>query len=169
MTRGTLIADFAEDLLDPIPSLSLDIRVPVITSPYPRWNYVTAVVVGRWPFHEGPEPSDEELRVVESFHEEYCSHWYGPPHTGWRARDMDLRPFDVDGGAVGRFLTKYANGGWGYRLRTWNRGPTFVPTFRDEPASLVAVMDRIHSIGDKPMDRWVQWKADHPDIFGGAS
>lgn len=169
MTRGTEVADFAEDLAMPVSELSLELRVPVIVSPHPRWFYVTAVVVGRWPYHEGPVPTDDELRMVGSFHEEYCSYWYGEPGTGWRARDLDLRPFDVDGSAVGRYLTKYANGGWGFRRHTWTYGPTFAPTHTEEPASLMAVMDHIHTVCDEVSPRWVQWKVDHPDVFGGES
>lgn len=159
---------YAEDLVQPVSPLSLEIRVPLITSPHPRWFYVTAVVVGQWPYPEGPVPTDDELRMVGSFHEEYCSYWYGPPHTGWRARDLDNRPFDIDGAAVGRYLTKYANGGWGFRRHTWQYGPTFVPTWQGEPSTLVEVMDRCHSVGDEVGKRWLQWKADHPEIFGGA-
>jgi hypothetical protein len=127
--------------------LSLEIRVPLINTPYPRWRYITAVMVGQWPWPNGPVPTDAELRIVGSFHEEYCSYWYGPPHTGWRGRDMDQRPFDIDGGAVGRFLTKYEHGGWGYRISTWEYGPTFVPTLQGEPTPLVAVLDRLHAHG----------------------
>lgn len=120
-------------------------RFPLISNPYPRWRYVTAVVVSDelW---IGQRPTDEELEIVASFHEEYCSRWYGPPHTGWRGRDLDKRPFDIDGGAVGRFLIKHANGGWGYRAHTWRYGPEFVPEWTDEPTGLVAVLDRYHAI-----------------------
>lgn len=158
---------YAEDGVRNHP-VSLDVRVPLINTPHPRWSYVTAIVVRAWPWQEGPEPANDEIRMVGSFHEEYCSYWYGPPHTGYRGRELDKRPFDIDGGAVGRFLTKYQHGGWGYRRRTWQYGPLFVPSFDDEPTPLVSVMDRIHTLIDVVSERWVTWKADHPNIFGGA-
>jgi hypothetical protein len=34
--------------------------------------------------------------------------------------------------------------------------------------SLVALMDRIHTIGGKPLPRWMEWKAAHPEVFGTA-
>lgn len=162
------LTPYAEDGVQNRP-LSLEMRVPIITTPYPRWSYITAIVVAGWPWHESPEPSDDEIRMIGSFHEEYCSYWYGPPHTGWRGRDMDKRLFDIDGGAVGVLFTKYPNGGWGYRLRTWQYGPTFVPRLDEDSMPLVAVMDRKHSIGGVVGDRWQQWKANHPEVFGGPS
>lgn len=161
------LSPYAEDIAEADP-VSLEIRVPLIRHPHPRWYYVTAVVVNAelW---VGLKPTEEELRIIGSFHEEYMSHWYGPPHTGWRARDMDKRPFDIDGGAVGRYLIKHKHGGWGYRKHTWQYGPEFVPAWNEEPVDLIAALDRCHSWGDGPDARWVQWKTDHPDIFGGGS
>lgn len=162
------LSKYAEDGARDHP-LSLEMRVPIINTPHSRWFYVTAIVVGGWPWREGPEPTDDEIRMIGSFHEEYCSHWYGPPHTGWRARDLDKRPFDIDGGAVGRYLRKYEHGGWGYRLHTWQYGPIFAPSWDADPSPLVAVLDRAHSIGDEVSARWLKWKADHPEVFAAVA
>lgn len=165
MEQTVDLSPYAEDGVREHP-LSLEMRVPIIRTPHPRWRYITAVVAGKWPWHESPDISDAELRMVGSFHEEYCSYWYGPPHTGYRGRELDKRPFDIDGGAVGRFVTKYPNGGWGYRISTWEYGPLFSPT-QAEPTSLLAVLDRVHSHGAATdvSPRWTKWKADHPDVF----
>lgn len=154
---------YAEDIAV-ADALSLELRVPLIRHPHPRWYYVTAVVVSDdlW---IGQHPTEAEMRVVGSFHEEYMSRWYGPPHTGWRARDMDARPFDIDGGAAGRYLIKHAHGGWGYRIHTWQYGPEFVPEWRAEPAPLVTVLDLYHNRGGDISERWAEWKARHPEIF----
>lgn len=139
-------------------------RFPIISNPYPRWYYITAVVVGGelW---GGIRPTGEELAMVASWHEEYCSHWYGPPHTGYRGRVLDGRPFDIDGGAVGRYLIKRADGDWAYRISTWQYGPIFQPSRDARPLPLVDVLDRQSGHGDGPSKRWQAWKAEHPEIF----
>lgn len=142
------------------------LRLPIISSPYPRWCYVTAVMVGEYPW-EGmsQRPTDDELRAVASFHDEYVTHYY---NERWIAK-MAARPFDLDGSAVGRYLVKYNHGGWGYRRSTWQYGPCFVPTAEDEPSDLIAVMDRVHTIDDTLMDTWAQWKSDHAEVFAAVT
>lgn len=143
-------------------------RYPIIHTSHPRWYYVTAVVVedSIVPWGAGSvRPTDDELRVVASFHDQYIDHWYFESYK----KKMRARPFDIDGGANGRFLTKYAHGGWGYRLMSWRDGPTFVPERREEQGSLAAVLDRIHSVGGCLSDRWVAWKTAHADVFAGDS
>jgi hypothetical protein len=61
---------------------------------------------------------------------------------------------------------KYKRGGWGYRHRTWQYGPLFVPSWDADPEPLLAVLDRAR---DTAAERWSRWKADHPEIFGGVS
>lgn len=141
-------------------------RFPIIDSPYPRWRYITAVVVSNlW---GGIRPTDAELAVVASYHAEYCDHWYGPTGTGWRGRVMEKRPLDIDGGANGRYLIKSETKGWGYRKMTWIHGPVFAKD-GDSPHSLVELLDRIESYGDGPTERWQQWKAQHADVFAEVS
>lgn len=136
------------------------LRVPLVTSPYPSWRYITAVVVSDlW---RGVRPSDDELRVVASFHEEYCSRWY----RGGQRQKMAECPFDLDGAANGRFLVKRANGGWGFRQVSWRVGPLFSPAFDAEPWDLVRVLDHQMSLG---ADRWGAWKADHAEVFAAVT
>lgn len=143
------------------------LRIPLINSPYPRWRYITAVVVGEYPFEKfSVRPTDDELRIVASFHQEYVSRWY---NARW-VQKMAERPFDIDGAAVGRFLVKYQNGGWGYRKHTWQYGPMFAPQWDNEPTDLIAVMDRIHSFGgDEVSPRWLEWKQNHAELFKATS
>src|ERR1041384_5390080 len=122
-----------------------DYRWPIITTPYPCWCYITALVVepDLW---RGVEPTDAELAVVNSFHEEYMAYWYRP--SAW-LRDMQgSHTFDVDGGVNSRLLLKRGAGDWCYRKSSWQYGPAFVPTRQDPPSDLVTVLDRIHTIGD---------------------
>jgi hypothetical protein len=136
-------------------------RFPIVSNAYPRWCYVTAVTVGDiW---HGEVPTDDELRIVASFHAEYVERWY---RESYKAEMRRKYPFDVDGGANGRILIKYEHGGWGFRRSSWTQGPMFVPTFMDEPMTLVQVLDREQSFGSKPSESWEKWKAEHPDVFG---
>lgn len=140
------------------------LRLPLVSTPYPRWFYITAIVVAPaetilgW---RGVRPTDAELCAVASYHEEYCSRWYTQE---WRDR-MAQRPFDVDGGACGRILIKYPHGGWGYRRASWQSGPCFVPGPCDGSSSLLQVLDREQSIVDESNGRWLRWVIDHPDVF----
>ena len=158
------LADFAEDGItdDPLP---LEMRVPLVTSPYPRWNFITSVVVSEvhW---EGVRPTDHELRMIGSFHQQYIDSWY---LDSYKAHMREKAPFDLDGGANGVVFMKRPDGGWGYRRMSWRSGPLFVPDFRSEPASLVSVMDRALSICGDVRPDWVAWKAARPELFGGQS
>lgn len=136
------------------------LRLPLISTPYPRWCYITAVVVNpesQLPGWAGVRPTDAELCAVASFHQEYIDNWY---NEGWK-RKMRARPFDLDCVANGRYLIKYPHGGWGYRHATWQGGPDFVPLAREEPQSLLTVLAREHAHSP----RWDGWVAHHPEVF----
>lgn len=143
------------------------LRLPLIGNPYPRWCYITAVVVPPpdEPGWRGVRPTDDELRVVASYHEAYCAYWY---RESWKRR-MAERPFDVDCAANGRYVIKYEHGGWAYRHASWREGPCFIPSRRDEPTGLVAVLDREQTLCDEPRPQWQQWKADHAEVFAAVT
>jgi hypothetical protein len=144
-------------------ALAEQLRIPLIRNPYPRWRYTTAIVVSDDLWH-GLMPTDDELRMVGSFHEEYSVYFLGPDaDRGYRAR-LAQRPYDIEG-KPGRFLIKHRNGGWGYRRTTWEYGPEFVPEWNAEPEGLEKVLDRVHTIGDKVLNHWAEWKAANPDVF----
>lgn len=156
------------DQHDPLTAL----RIPVVGSAWPRWFYIVAFDSGRLD-DEQHRPTDREARMLASFLEEYIAHWY---NDRWKAK-MAERPFDIDGGANGVIFRKWGDDDWGYRQRTWQYGPTYVPEhprIRDEkhpgPLTLVQVMDRIRTIGsdEQPVQRWLDWKAAHPKVFGSA-
>lgn len=143
------------------------LRLPIIHNPYPRWCYITAVMVGEYPWDKtSVRPTDDELRAIASFHQEYLNHWY---NKRWLNR-MAQKPFDLDGSANMVIFLKRPDGGFAYRKGSWNRGPEFVPERNAEPAGLVQVMDRIHTIGDgEPMQRWTDWKTQHADVFAAVT
>jgi hypothetical protein len=145
-------------------------RIPV-TSLHPNWYYLVS-------FDGASEerPTDHEVALLASYLGEYKANWYGD--NAYR-RAMERRPFDVDGGANTVTFHKYGPDDWGYRRRSWSRKPLYVPispairgaypveSTWPGPLSLVALMDRIHTTGGEPTARWVEWKAAHPELFGG--
>ncbi|WUH94498.1 hypothetical protein OG900_33080 [Streptomyces sp. NBC_00433] len=154
---------------DPLTKL----RIPVVASSHPEWNYIVAfIAVDTAPYSwgSGERPTDAEAQQLASFLGYYIDTWYG---DSYKAR-LAERPFDVDGGANGMTFVKYGAGDWGYRRRTWTMGPLFVPqspNFAERPIgplTLPQLMDRIYDDGDgNDRPDWAQWKADHPDVFGG--
>ncbi|MFI5473127.1 hypothetical protein ACIA6D_23170 [Streptomyces cacaoi] len=170
---------------DPLTAL----RIPVVGSFNPGWCYVAAYLgtnedIGQdwdpsWPFASAERPTDAEAQMLVSYLLEHRHYWFG--NEGY-ARKMDLRPLDIDSGWNTTVFIKYGTDDWGYRRVSWIYGPTFVPTpptargtqYAHEkhpgPLPLERVMDLVHTVGSSgPIDHWVRWKADHPDVFGGGS
>ena len=160
---------------DPLTAL----RIPVVRSFNPSWHYVAAYLGTNadtgstwdppWPFSSAERPTEAETQMLVSFLLEHRDYWFG--NQGY-ARKMDQRPLDVDGGWNTVVFIKYAANDWGYRRCSWRYGPTFVP---GPPGSesrkaigtltLEQVMDRVH---DLHSERWLKWKATHPDVFPAA-
>lgn len=120
----------------------------------------------------GSHPSWCYLVAFHSYLEEYKTYWY----SGSYLCKLADRPLDVDGGANGMIFRKYAEGDWGYRRRSWTRGPMFIPQpprirerYPDEaplgPMTLEQVMDHAHTIVDGVDKRWLDWKTAHPEAF----
>jgi len=168
---------FGTDAIQDDPLTAL--RIPVVTSFNPAWRYVAAYLgtsadTGNtfdppWPFASAERPTDAEAQMLVSFLLEHRNYWFG--NEGY-ARKMDQRPLDIDSGWNTTVFIKYGVDDWGYRRCSWIYGPTFVPGPAGSPSreatgqlSLEQVMDRVHTITDKPMTNWLQWKADHPEIF----
>lgn len=167
MTRQTTDWPYDADRDDPLTAL----RIPV-TSSHPDWCYLVA-----FDRDSAARPTDPEARMLASFRDDYIVYWY---NDSYKAR-MAEHPFDIDSGANGVTFRKWGTDDWAYRRRTWIYGPTYVPHpphLREYdpvdkplgPLSLERLMDHIHMRGgDKPSPRWLEWKANHPDVFGAAS
>ncbi|MFF9287550.1 hypothetical protein [Streptomyces griseosporeus] len=173
---------FGTDAIQDDPLTAL--RIPVVTSYNPSWRYVAAYLgtnahTGNtfnppWPFASTDRPTDTEAQMLASFLQEHRHYWFG--NEGY-ARKMDQRPLDTDSGWNTTVFIKYGPDDWGYRRCSWTYGPTFVPTpptargtkyAHDKhpgPLPLHQVMDLVHTVVDGPMQHWLDWKADHPDIF----
>ncbi|MFE7780359.1 hypothetical protein [Streptomyces nigrescens] len=158
---------------DPLTAL----RIPAVGSFNPRWKYVAAYLkpatgdLAGPPFGSNERPTGEEARMLASFIQEYIQHWF---NEGYQAR-LAERALDVDSGCNTTVFIKYGPDDWGHRRCSWSMGPTFVPGPAGSPSREVAgqltlakLMDRIHTIADdKPMKRWQEWKAAHPEVFRG--
>jgi len=130
-------------------------RIPLVTNPYPRWSYEVAVVIpGSGEFADlycAVWPTEDEARVIGNYIG-YRRDWY---NESWQA-GMLARALDVDSGTNTVVLIKQADR-WGYRMRTWSVGPTFV--FK---ATLSELLDHINTYGDHVYHRWAEWKSAHP-------
>jgi hypothetical protein len=155
---------------DPLTKL----RIPVVGSAWPRWYYIVAFDSGRLD-DETFRPTDLEAAMLRSYLDHYIARWHG---ESFKAKHRK-RPFDIDGGANGLIFRKWGEGDWAYRRRSWQMGPTYFPMNPQirarqpngnplGPLSLAEVMDHTHTVGDEPMPHWLEWKAAHPEVFGGA-
>lgn len=156
------LSRYREDVAG-LPQPLLERHVPLIHQECPRWNYITAVCVtppgSGMDRYQMPEPW--ELEMVASYHDQYVEYFYGDPSYGWIARQRAEHPFDIDGGANGRFLMKYESGGWGLSRRSWRVGPR--PSWNEPPLTLIEVLDKER---DLMPEQWSQWKDSHADSFG---
>lgn len=130
-------ADTDHDISDQQSELATSLRVPILTSEYPRWNYITGIVVNDrdygWP---SIMPTDDEIRAVGAHLELYCEYY----NASFRKVMKDFAPFDIDGGANLGYYMKRPDGRWCYRKRTYRYGPHWVP--KDGEATLTEVLAR---------------------------
>lgn len=148
---------------DPLTAL----RIPVVTSLYPRWYYLVSIVINEsedalW---YGMRPTDHEVDILLSYLA-YERAWYRDSYI----TKMAERPFDIDGGHNNLSLIKRGEGDWAYRRRTWTSGPMLIPSTFDgqNPLELVPMLDRIHSYGEGRLStRWNDWRSARPELFGG--
>lgn len=148
---------------DPLAAL----RIPV-TDPYPRWRYIAA-----FDGESHVRPTGHESAQLASFIDQYKAYWFTDSYQA----ELLGRPLDADGGCTTVIFHKWGADDWSYRLDSWERWPFWVPVapccrggefdYRKVPGPLplIAVMDRIHSIGEMPSSHWQAWKATHPEIF----
>lgn len=120
------------------------LRIPILSTSYPRWYFITGIVVGTAWFDEAEVPTDDEVSQVAELLKSY--------NTYYRQSFLDamkhFAPYDIDGGANGMYFRKLGEGDWVYRKRTWNAGwsPTRYPAGADlpsdDPQSLDVVIGR---------------------------
>lgn len=148
---------------DPLTAL----RIPVVRNPYPGWKYEVCVVIADDDAERsyfGPALRPDERETAQILAElEWRMRWY---NDGWAAK-MRRRPLDTDSSTNTVVLLKRAESNWAYRRMSWTTGPLLVPTREMQPETLEQVLDRCNDYGGEPNPKWREFKAAHPDAFGG--
>jgi hypothetical protein len=129
-----------------MPTLAMDLRVPLLTSLHPSWPYLTGIVVGRTHFYqpggkpfEAMLPTEDEVRHVAAWLDSYKL-FYRKSYLNHMA---EFAPFDIDGAANLGYLLKHSDGCWHYRKRTWESPPLFpLPLAEHEPISLELITEK---------------------------
>lgn len=150
---------------DPLTELRI-----AVTGTYPGWNYLVG-----FDRESEDRPTEAEAQMLASFLDEYKSRWYAE----WYLAKMAKLALDVDGGANGVVFHKFGPDDWGYRRLSYTMGwawsvvpplfrarPEYADNFNLGPFSLARLMDWINGFADEPSPSWVQWKAEHPEVFG---
>ncbi|MGA4875894.1 hypothetical protein [Streptomyces lydicamycinicus] len=154
---------------DPLTAL----RIPV-TGVFPLWNYIAT-------FDRSSEarPTGDEARMLASFIEEYKA-CYLDDLDDYDKAGVTKRPLDISD-TMTKTFHKWDEDDWSYRVITWAYGPLWVPVaprWRDGqndgvetgPLPLEQVMDRCQQRRtERSREHWVEWKAAHPEVFGGAA
>jgi hypothetical protein len=141
------------------------LRIPVIRTPYPDWNYEVALMItapddGDPLYGLSLRPGDREVKQVVAYLG-YRMEYY---NAGWKA-EMRRKPLDVDGTTNTVILRKRSDTGWTYRRASWSAGPLMVPAPDGERLTLEQLLDKINDLAP---EAWGAWKAAHPEAFGGA-
>lgn len=126
-------------------------RIPV-TKLWPDFNYFVA-------FHNESllRPTDDEARMLSSFIDFLRSHF----RPGFQAELLAM-PFDIDTSRFPLVFHKRADSSWAYRRAHWTIGSLFCPDIEYQ-FTLEQLLDQIEKRSD-----WAEWKAAHPEVFGGA-
>lgn len=136
---GRAWVDDGHDISPKQTEFATGLRIPFLTSPYPRWEYITGIVVEDGPAWSAIAPTDEEVRLIAEFLKEYNERWYG---SSFINAMREFAPYDIDSSANLAYFRKNSNGGWNYRKRTWS-GIEWGPSFTDKVHTLEEVIEDI--------------------------
>lgn len=117
------------------------LRIPFLTSPYPRWGYITGIVVEDGPAWSAIVPTDEEVQLIAELLKEYNDRWYRPSFIDAM---RELAPYDIDDHANLAYFKKNADGGWNFRKRTWS-GIEWGPSFTNRVHTLEEVIEAVRN------------------------
>lgn len=96
------------------------LRVPLLTTGSPHWNFITGIVVNDGFGDRGIMPTDDEVDQVAEYLTGYKDRWL---NQRFQEAMTHFAPFDIDGGANAGYYMKRPDGRWSYRKRTWCEGP----------------------------------------------
>lgn len=117
-------ADTDHDISPQQTAFAAALRVPILSTEYPRWNYITGIVVRDEQYLEvGVMPTEDEITQVATHLESYSGYY----NQAFRDVMREFAPYDIDGGANLGYYIKRPDGGWMFRKRTWSSGAQYWP------------------------------------------
>lgn len=126
------------------------LRIPILATSHPRWNYITGIVVCDNILDHGIMPEEHEITAVADQLRRYNLYYRQPFLDAMR----QFAPYDIDGGANLGYYPKRPDGCWTYRKRTWES-----PRWSKHFGELEEVLDR----------NFQGWSAIPESMAGGAS
>ncbi|MCV7434842.1 hypothetical protein [Mycolicibacterium bacteremicum] len=117
-------ADTEGDISPHQNGLATSLRIPILTSAFPRWNYITGIVVCDGVVDQCVMPTDDEIRLLRD-HLDLYNRYY---RQAFLDAMRDFAPYDIDGGANLGYYMKRPDSGWCYRKRTWQLGARWWPS-----------------------------------------
>ena len=119
-----------------------NLRIPFLTTPFPRRDYRFGVVVNTddnalW---RGEVPTDEEVEVIANVRNAYTDYFFSETNA-FRAEMEAFAPYDVEGGKPCYYFVKNVDGSWAYRRSQWNEGPYFRPSYPETTMTLAEVIE----------------------------
>lgn len=103
------------DISDQQTEFATNLRIPILATAYPRWNYITGIVVCDDILNHGIMPIDDEITAVAAQLQDYSTYYQQAFLDAMR----QFAPYDIDGGANLGYYLKRPDGWWTYRKRTW--------------------------------------------------
>src|ERR1035437_3194114 len=104
------------DISDQQTEFATSLRIPILATSCPCWNYITGIVVCDDILNHGIMPCEDEISAVAAQLAKY--------NTWYRRSFVDamhhLGPYDIDGGANLGYYLKQPDGWWTYRKTTWS-------------------------------------------------
>lgn len=85
-----------------------NLRVPILATAWPRWNYITGIVVRESGPDHGIMPTEDEIAAVAAQLQEY-NLYYGQAFIDAMKH---FAPYDIDGGANLGYYLKRPDGVW---------------------------------------------------------
>jgi hypothetical protein len=146
------------------------LRIPVLSAPYPGWQYVVALFINDGgPYGPALRPDGDEVAQIVAYLK-YRMQPYELPKGHRNRRDVAQaaawrrRPLDTFEAANTVTLQKRSDGSWCYRRYSWRNSAPMAPAPGGEHLDLERLLDMIEG-SDEAAQHWTAWKAAHPEVF----
>lgn len=143
---------------------AVDYRTPVVTSFYPRWTFVAALVVPNpddnlW---NVLEPDEEDAKLLSLYTQYILERWYYASYI----ESLKKVPLDIDPGFNTMTFAKLEHS-WVYRRSSWTMGGTYAPSKFDSKfvyPTLLSLLDHLEkdwSDEAQVNEKWRAFKEKH--------